>query len=271
MAHRARLVSVFVALLALASALTLELEAQSSHAAFSTTLNAYVDQNGFIGINYADGTPIGNTIPPGTYTVNVDDSTDIHQFHLFGPGFDRETDIDQVTKETWTVTFQAGDLYTFECDLHADIMFGQFRAAGTAATAGSGSSGSTSSSSSSAGSSSGGTSSGKPQSNNQDVVGSKTDPFRGTLEGVIGSTGKLTLALNGKSVSTLKFGRYAVSVDDKTAKGGFVLQQVRKLPVTVTGTAFTGKRTVTVDLTAGQWMYYSPAGKKSTGYFIVHG
>src|SRR6185437_10297449 len=147
MARRARLV-LFLVALAVLGVLVGPLPAGASHAAFSTTLNAYVTQDGFIGINFADGTPIGKTLPAGTYTVNVDDQTDIHQFHLFGPGVDRETDVDGVGKQTWVLTFQAGANYSYQCDLHADIMFGQFSvtAAGSTASSGTGS-GSTGSSS----------------------------------------------------------------------------------------------------------------------------
>jgi hypothetical protein len=249
------MVPTLAALLALAGALALGL-AGGSRAAFSTTLSAYVTQDGFIGINFADGSPIGKTLPAGTYTINVDDATDIHQFHLFGPGVDRETDVDSVQKQTWTVTFQAGANYSYQCDLHADIMFGQFSISG----------GSTSTSTSTSGSSS--TSQGQ---SNASVVGSTASvaskSFRGALDATVFSSGKLSLSRFGKTVSTLKSGRYTFSVDDESKQSGFTVQRLRTAPVAVTGRAFVGSRDVTIALAPGQWYFYTPAGKKS--YFIV--
>jgi hypothetical protein len=92
--------------------------------------------------------------------------------------------------------------------------------------------------------------------------------FRGTLSGAVDPSGKLEL--NGKMVSSVKYGRYALSVDDRASNAGFVLQQAHQVPVAVTGAAFTGKKTLTVDLTIGQWSYHAASGKKGTGYFSVH-
>jgi hypothetical protein len=98
-------------------------------------------------------------------------------------------------------------------------------------------------------------------------VGSDITPFRGTLAGVVSPAGKLTLAFKGKGVASLKSGRYKIAVDDKTPKSAFEVQRLKRQPVTVTGHAFVGKHTVTVTLDAGQWWYFSGAGKKT--YFIV--
>jgi hypothetical protein len=275
MAHRVRLVPFLVAL-AVLGVLVVPLPAGASLAAFSTTLNAYVTQDGFIGINFADGTPIGKTLPAGAYTVNVDDQTDIHQFHLFGPGVDKETDIDGVGKQVWTVTFQAGANYSYQCDLHAVIMFGQFSvtAAGSTASSGSSSGGSTSSGSSgttgSSSSASGSNSTSQDQSN-ASVVGSTaavaSKAFRGSLDAVVFSSGKLSLSRFGKNVSSLKSGRYTFSVDDESKHGGFTVQRLRTAPVHITSPAFVGSRDVTIPLAPGQWFFDTPGGKKT--YFIV--
>ena len=45
------------------------------------------------------------------------------------------------------------------------------------------------------------------------------------------------------------------------------MQRIKKDAVTVTGVKFVGKHTVTVTLDAGQWWFFSGAGKKT--YFIV--
>jgi plastocyanin len=138
---RMTLLSRLPAALLIALALAGSFALRGSHAAVSSTLEAFVNDQGNIGINYADGTPVGKAIPPGTYTVHVDDSTSFHNFHLYGPGFDNSTDVGLVQKATWTVTFQTGGVYTFICDLHPDSMLGQVTATNDAASVSGGSGG----------------------------------------------------------------------------------------------------------------------------------
>jgi plastocyanin len=64
-------------------------------------------------------------LDPGTYTVQVDDKTTEHNFHLFGPGVDEFTSPDEVTQKTWTVTFKDGT-YNYVCDVHLSTMKGKF-------------------------------------------------------------------------------------------------------------------------------------------------
>src|SRR5579884_3585715 len=52
-------------------------------------------------------------LDPGTYTINVTDQADIHNFHLQGPGVDESTDVEGVGASTWTVTFQDGATYEY--------------------------------------------------------------------------------------------------------------------------------------------------------------
>jgi len=83
----------------------------------------------------------------------------------------------------------------------------------------------------------------------QDIVGSGVVSFRGTLAATVSATGKLTLILAVSGCPLLSDpGRYRIAVDDRTSKSGFMLQQIRKRPVTLTGSAFVGKHTVTLDL-----------------------
>jgi plastocyanin len=65
------------------------------------------------------------TLPAGTYTLNVDDQADIHNFHLTGPGVDVSTDVAGKGKKTFTITLKAGS-YHFQCDPHAAQMNGDF-------------------------------------------------------------------------------------------------------------------------------------------------
>lgn len=71
-------------------------------------------------------------LDPGTYTLVVHDQSDIHNFHLFGPGgVDVSTDIGLLQTQTFTVTLVAGK-YTFICDAHPTSMKGTFTVGGAA-------------------------------------------------------------------------------------------------------------------------------------------
>jgi hypothetical protein len=79
----------------------------------------------------------GGTLPAGTYTVQVDDFSDVHNFHLFGTGAqcvppsDCTTDVSGTGRETWLVNFTPG-VVTYRCDPHTASMTGTFTVAGGA-------------------------------------------------------------------------------------------------------------------------------------------
>jgi hypothetical protein len=108
------LATTLVALLALAPGL----------ARSDGTLVATVGPGFDISLTGADGQPV-TRLPAGTYTITVHDQSNIHDFHLSGPGVDQTTDIDGTGDTTWTVTLQDGT-YTFVCDAHATTMKGSF-------------------------------------------------------------------------------------------------------------------------------------------------
>jgi plastocyanin len=59
------------------------------------------------------------SIPAGTYTLEVEDKSDMHNFHLIGPGVDEEvTDVPFVGEKSVEVTLEPGT-YTYQCDPHA--------------------------------------------------------------------------------------------------------------------------------------------------------
>jgi len=65
-----------------------------------------------------DGTDV-ETLSAGTYTISVEDKSEMHNFHLIGPGVDEEvTDVPFVGEKSVEVTLQAGT-YTYQCDPHA--------------------------------------------------------------------------------------------------------------------------------------------------------
>ena len=69
----------------------------------------------------------GGTLLAGTYTVQVDDTSTLHNFHLEGPGVqcvppsDCVTDVAGFGQETWLVNFTPGSV-TYHCDPHPNIM-----------------------------------------------------------------------------------------------------------------------------------------------------
>jgi plastocyanin len=71
-----------------------------------------------------DGSNVSH-LEVGMYVVSVDDRADIHNFHLFGPGVEQETVVENIEMATWTVQFTDGT-YTFRCDPHASQMRGTF-------------------------------------------------------------------------------------------------------------------------------------------------
>jgi plastocyanin len=61
----------------------------------------------------------------GTYTLEINDESSIHNFHLSGTGVDQSTGVGSTGKKTFSVTFKPGT-YTFMCDPHAGSMHGSF-------------------------------------------------------------------------------------------------------------------------------------------------
>jgi hypothetical protein len=77
-----------------------------------------------ISLKDASGSPVKH-LDPGTYTIQVHDASQIHDFHLIGPGVNEATPVGDAVDVTWTVTFQDGT-YKFQCDPHANVMHGSF-------------------------------------------------------------------------------------------------------------------------------------------------
>jgi hypothetical protein len=61
----------------------------------------------------------------GSYTITIQDKSDIHNFHLIGPGVNKKTSVPFKGTKTWKVTLKKGT-YRYICDPHASIMKGSF-------------------------------------------------------------------------------------------------------------------------------------------------
>jgi hypothetical protein len=88
----------------------------------SPTLFGVVGPGFSIKLSDAAGAPV-RSLQPGTYTIQVQDLSPQHNFHLTGPGVDKATDVEQTGTVTWTVTLTDGT-YHFQCDPHSATMFG---------------------------------------------------------------------------------------------------------------------------------------------------
>jgi plastocyanin len=66
------------------------------------------------------------TVKAGTYTIVIHDKSNIHNFHLTGPGINKTTSVAAVATTTWKVTLKKRT-YRFVCDPHATTMKGVLR------------------------------------------------------------------------------------------------------------------------------------------------
>jgi hypothetical protein len=221
--------------------------------------------NGTITVNLPDGTPVGTTsgpptiIPAGYYTLELSGPGGcayLPFFELKGPGQEITEDLNggEYDYTSRVINLLPNSTYTWFNSATPRVAH-TFRTSGELV----------------------GTlptnvppSSGKPSStvSNQDVVGSETVPFRGTLTGAVSAAGKLTLTYKGKSVTRLKAGRYKVAVTDKSSTNGFMLQKGKLAAVGVSGAAFVGTRSASVRLTPGRW-FVSPRGGTKTYSIVV--
>jgi plastocyanin len=59
------------------------------------------------------------SLKAGSYAITVTDKATIHNFHLLGPGVNKEiTSVPFKGKKTLTITLKKG-IYTYQCDPHA--------------------------------------------------------------------------------------------------------------------------------------------------------
>jgi len=95
-------------------------------AATATALTGTVGPAFSIALKDASGTRV-TQLDPGDYTITVNDLSDMHNFHLFGPGsVEQATPVETTGTATWNVTLVDG-VYTYRCDAHPTQMKGTFR------------------------------------------------------------------------------------------------------------------------------------------------
>ena len=91
-------------------------------------LSASVGPGFDISLTTEDGEPVG-ALAAGSYTVETNDQSDIHNFHLSGEGVDVDTGVSESGTDSFEITVSEGT-YDFVCDPHAGSMNGSFEVSG---------------------------------------------------------------------------------------------------------------------------------------------
>jgi hypothetical protein len=252
---------------ALVAGLLILAPAAQSERAVTPSLVVTFTASGTVSVALPTGTPVGSTsgaptvIPAGYYTLVLNgpgECINLPLFELKGPGVDIQDDMLGGETDTHDLyaNFLPNSTYTWHIDRNQSVVY-TFKAS----TDSVGGAVPTSSGSSS-------TSSGKtPTPTSQDITGSAVLPFRGTLTGGVSAAGTLTLGYKGRSVTSLKAGKYTIAVTDKSSSSGFMLKKLNHAVTSVTGVAFVGKHSASVQLTAGRWLFIPRVGK--TAYSIA--
>lgn len=93
------------------------------------------------------------------------------------------------------------------------------------------------------------------------------------LTGQVGPDFSIKLKKGAANVKTLKAGKYTFVITDKAGIHNFTVEREKggpKIEKTLTGTSFTGKRTVVMTLKKGTWKYYCSVHESSMfGFFKV--
>ncbi|MEI8104289.1 MAG: hypothetical protein WCH31_00420 [Actinomycetes bacterium] len=245
-----------------AAALALAAGGQARNGA-SLSIVVTFTPTGTISVALPDGTPLGTTsgaptvIPAGYYTIVLygpGECIQLPLWELTGPGVNVQDNMHggEVDTHSLPMTFQPSSTYTWHSDRNQAVVYTFKTSADTTGTKPPASSSATPTSSSGAAST-------------DSPVGSSLLHFQGTLAGSVSAAGKLTLSFKGMTVRKLAAGRYVLTVTDQSKAAAFLLRKAKRT-VTVTGEAFTGKRSATVSLTAGTWAVSPRAG--ATAYSI---
>ncbi len=159
------------------------------------TLKGKVGPGFSITITDTAGNPV-TSLQPGAVTLEVNDLSEEHNFHLTGPGVDITTEVEEVGIRTFPLTLVDG-VYKLICDPHATVMRKQLTV-GTGGSGGGGTGG--------GGTGGGGTTTTPPSA-----------PVGSTL--ILTSGPGFTISLKtkaGKKVTRLKPGRYTIVARDKS-------------------------------------------------------
>jgi plastocyanin len=185
-------------------------------------LHAVVGPDFTIFLDDGSGTRTSH-LDPGVYSLTVDDRSDGHDFHLFGPGVDATTTVEGVGVKTFSVNLVDGK-YTYVCDLHPVQMKGSFTVGTVPSTP------------------------------------PPPTPSPATTTRLVLTVTSQAVALKtpaGKAVKALKAGKAVISVRDRSATRGIRLSGAGVSKTT--GVTFVGSTTWTVKLKKVTLVYTSDA------------
>ena len=226
-----------------------------------------------IQVKLGDGTTVrsGSVIPAGSYTLQVDDPDYPNpKFTMNGPGVSVSSDLNStgmgIDRPAFLgpYTLQTSSTYSVgDANMGSSVTI-SFTTSASATASGSSSGGSSSSGSSSSGSSGSSSSSSSSSSGSM----SSTMKMVGTLKASVSTAGKPALMFGGKSVKTLKAGRYTLTVADQSKKAAFIVWKLGSHAMTLSAVAATGSSSHTVTLSAGKWFFEGAMSGPRT-YFTV--
>src|SRR6478736_2735077 len=183
-------------------------------------LHAVVGPDFTIFLDDGSGTRTSH-LDPGVFSLTVDDRSDGHNFHLFGPGgVDVTTAVEAVGVKTFSVTFVDGQ-YTYVCDLHPVQMKGTFTVGNA------------------------------PPPTTPPPPTATAPPTKLVL--TVTSQAVTLKTPAGKAVKALKKGRAAITVRDRSATRGVKLSGAGVSKTT--GVTFVGTTTWNVKLVKGTLVY----------------
>jgi len=246
---RTRLLPVLGALAILAATVVARFATTNAHADVLAVLQGNVGPDFSISLKNPDGSLVSH-LDPGPYEIQVADQATNHNYHLEGPGVSMATVIPDVQAADWMVTLGDG-LYTYHCDQHLSLT-ANF-AVGTASLA-------------------------PPPAPVPIVLAPTPAPTAaaasavsrvgGTVRAALAGT-KLTLTLNGKPYPKLTAGTYRIVAVDTSKTLGLTLAHVGAPQQPLTTAAFTGMKTVTIDLATGRWTVYSAGNGVSKPFTVT--
>ncbi len=238
-------------------------------AARTVSLSLYVSffPNGSITLTSPDGSTVGTTsgsptvVPAGYYTLvfsGPGGCTLLPNFRLSGPGTNLVTTLTEAQgqKNPSGVDLLPSSTYTWSSDAVPGVVY-------TFAT-----SAQVEGSPPTAGTSSGTYKSSGKHVTSHDLVGSGVTPTRGKLNVTLSAAGQLALAYHGKSVRRLQAGKYMVVVTDSSPNKGLTLQKLKSSVRSLSVPLFTGKRTASVTLTSGRWLFADGGGAKPIAVIV---
>jgi plastocyanin len=88
-------------------------------------LVASVGSNDSFAISLRSASGAVTHLDPGTYDIEVHDRSELHNFHLHGPGVQQATAVGNLEDVVWTVMLTDGK-YAFDCAAHVSSMNGWF-------------------------------------------------------------------------------------------------------------------------------------------------